>query len=110
MPQLQAEVPHPLCHQLPAFLAPGRVAAPAVGVLLGVFVCQCRLKGATMQVQRDDVRGGGGALRAVGKKEILDENRPRVAKTALFFAGSVRWPNPAGTYSPASPRDRWGTL
>ncbi len=38
MPQLQAEVPHPLRYQLPAFLSPGRVRVPAIGILFVVFI------------------------------------------------------------------------
>jgi hypothetical protein len=38
MPQLQAQVPHPLRDQLPAFLSPGRVRAPAIGILFVVFI------------------------------------------------------------------------
>ena len=38
MPQLQAEVPDPSRYQLPAFLSPGRVRAPAIGVLFVVFI------------------------------------------------------------------------
>ena len=38
MAQFQSEVPDPLRHRLPAFLSPGRVAAPSVGVLFAVFV------------------------------------------------------------------------
>jgi hypothetical protein len=55
MPHFQAQVPYPLRDYLPTLLPPGRVAAPAVRVLLSVFVCQCRLKGTTMQVQFDDI-------------------------------------------------------
>jgi len=39
------------------------VAAPTVRVLLDVFVCQCRLKGAAMQVQLDDIGSGECLLR-----------------------------------------------
>ena len=62
MPQFQPEVPDPLRDQLPAFLPPGRMATPAVGVLLDVFVGQCGLKGAAMQVQFDHIAGGESLL------------------------------------------------
>jgi hypothetical protein len=38
MPQLQAQVPDPLGHQLPALLPPGRVAAPPIGIDLLILV------------------------------------------------------------------------
>jgi len=37
-PTDSAEVPDPLRYQLPAFLSPGRVRAPAIGVLFVVFI------------------------------------------------------------------------
>jgi hypothetical protein len=38
VPQLQAEVPGPLSHDLPGFLPPGRVATPTVRLLFLIFV------------------------------------------------------------------------
>jgi hypothetical protein len=38
MPQLQAEVPHPLADELPCLLTRCALAGPAVGVLFLVFV------------------------------------------------------------------------
>jgi hypothetical protein len=38
MAQFEPDIPYPLGHDLPGFLAPGRVAAPAVRVLLVVFI------------------------------------------------------------------------
>ncbi len=64
MTQFQTEVPHPLGHQLPTFLAPGRVRAPSVGVDLLIFIRERWLKGATMQVQLDDIGGGEGVALA----------------------------------------------
>jgi hypothetical protein len=58
MSQLQSEVPHPLADELPCLLTRGRMADPSVGILFLVFISQCRFKGATMQIQRNDVRGG----------------------------------------------------
>ncbi len=72
MAQLQAKVPDPLSHALPGFLPPGRVAAPPVGILLDVFVCQYRLKGTTMQVQFDDIAGGECLLRQVREEQFVD--------------------------------------
>jgi hypothetical protein len=63
MPQFQAQVPDPLRHQLPAFLPPGRMRAPAIRVLLSSLVSQCRLKSAAMQVEFGDIGGGKRLLR-----------------------------------------------
>ncbi len=38
MAQFESQVPGPLGHDLPGELSPGRVTAPAVGILLLVFV------------------------------------------------------------------------
>ena len=38
VPQFESDIPDPLADDLPGFLSPGRVAAPAVGVLLAVFI------------------------------------------------------------------------
>jgi hypothetical protein len=38
VPQFEPQVPSPLRDHLPALLSRGRVAAPAVGVLLDVFI------------------------------------------------------------------------
>lgn len=38
MTRFESQVPDPLGHQLPALLAPGRVAAPSAGIDLLVFI------------------------------------------------------------------------
>jgi len=47
--------------------------------LLDVFICQCRLKGATMQVQLDGIGSGEGMLREIGEEEFVDDARTRDA-------------------------------
>jgi len=86
MPQFQAQVPDPLRHHLPAFLPPGRVRAPAVRVLFGVFICQRRFKGTAMQVQFDDIGGGERPLRQVGEEQFIDDARTRDPNRALLLA------------------------
>ena len=86
MPQFQAQVPHPLCDHLPALLSPGRVAAPAIGVMLLVFICKRRLKGAAMQVQLDDIAGSECLLRQIGEEEFVDDACARDANGALLLA------------------------
>ena len=58
MAKFQAEVPHPLCHELPALLPPGRMTAPAIRVDLLIFIRERRLKGPAMQIQLNDIRSG----------------------------------------------------
>jgi hypothetical protein len=70
MPQFQPQVPDPLGHHLPGELSPGRVAAPPIRILLGVFICQCRFEGAAMQVQLDHIAGGKCLLWQVGEEEL----------------------------------------
>jgi hypothetical protein len=64
MAQFEPQVPDPLRDHLPALLSPGGVAAPTIGVDLSIFVGECRLKSAAMQVQFDDVRNGERRLAA----------------------------------------------
>ena len=86
VPQLQTEVPHPLRHHLPALLSPGRVRAPAIGILFGILICQRRFKGAAMQVQFDHIGSGERLLRQVGKKEFVNDVRTRDANRTLLVA------------------------
>jgi len=73
MPQLQAQVPGPLGDDLPGFLPPGRVATPAVGILLAVFVLQGCFKGTAVQIEGNDIRSGKGALGKIGPEEFIDD-------------------------------------
>ena len=98
MPQFQAQVPDPLGDALPGFLAPGRVAAPAVGVLLSVFVCQYRLKGPAMQVEFDDIDSGNCVLWQVREEEFVDDARTPHANRALLFARRMRCHNHAAAH------------
>jgi len=55
--EFQPEIPEPLRQDLKAFLSPGRVRDPTIGVLLLVFIGEDRLKRATMQVQIEHIFG-----------------------------------------------------
>ena len=57
MPHLQAEVPDPLRNDLPALLTASGMRTPASGVLFDILIGKSRLKGAAMQIQRDDIGG-----------------------------------------------------
>src|SRR5690242_11507781 len=72
MPQFEPQVPDPLSDQLPALLAPGRVAAPSVGIDLLVFIREDRFKSATVQIQFDHIAGGEGVLREVCEEQFVD--------------------------------------
>jgi hypothetical protein len=60
------------------------VAAPAIRVDLLIFISQHRLKGPTMQIQLNDVRGGERSLRQVGEEEFVDDARTRDANWTLL--------------------------
>jgi hypothetical protein len=90
MPQFQAEVPHPLRHTLPGELSPGRVAAPPIGVDFLIPIGKRRLKGATMQIQLNDVRGGECALQQSGEEEFVNDPCARDANRALLFTSGMR--------------------
>jgi hypothetical protein len=66
----QAEIPDPLAQDLPAFLPTGGVRAPAIGVLLLIFVCEHRLNGTSMQIEIKHISGSKGPLRH-GREELL---------------------------------------
>ena len=89
MPQFQAEVPRPLRHDLPGFLSPGRVATPAVGLKLLVFILQSPFKGTTVQVKRHYIRGSEGALGKVGPEEFIDHSVPDEPDLSFLFL--PRW-------------------
>ena len=46
-------VPHPLCYALPGFLSPGGVAAPPIGIVFLILICQSK---AVMPHDADTVR------------------------------------------------------
>jgi hypothetical protein len=69
---------------LPGFLSSGRVRAPAVGVLLLVFIGQQRGVSSTMQVEGHHIGGGERVLRQLGEKEFIDHAIASVTDAALF--------------------------
>jgi hypothetical protein len=87
MSQLQAQVPHPLRHQLPALLTPDRVRAPAVGVDFLILIRERGLKGAAMQIQLDDIGSGEGLLRQVGEEEFVNDACTCDTNRTFLFAG-----------------------
>jgi hypothetical protein len=75
VPQFESQVPDPLGDQLLALLSPGRMAATAIGSDLLIFIGECRLKSATMQVQLDHIAGREGVLWQVREEQFLDNAR-----------------------------------
>ncbi len=90
MTQLQAEIPDPLTDDLPRFLPGGRMTTPAIRVLLLIFIGKHRFKGATMQVERHNIRGGERVLREVGEKEFVDHPLAGATDAALFHPSPAR--------------------
>ena len=90
MAQFESDIPDPLCHDLPALLPPGRMTAPTIGVLLVVFICQCRLEGTAMQIQFNDIRSSKCLLRQGGEEEFVDDACTRGANGTLLFGGWMR--------------------
>ena len=72
MAQLQTQIPDPLRHDLPCFLAHCSMATPAVGVLFLVFISQSIFKRATMQIQRHDITGRKRALGELRQEQFID--------------------------------------
>jgi hypothetical protein len=64
MAQLQAQVPDPLADHLPQFLSSRRVTTPAGSRLFLIFIGKGSFKGATMQIQLDDIGSGERRLAA----------------------------------------------
>ena len=103
MPQFQAEVPHPLRYHLPALLPPGGVTAPAIGVLLLVFICQSRLEGSAMQIHLDDIRSRERLLRQVREEEFVDDACTRDANADSSCCRLDGLPPPRGRARPRVP-------
>jgi len=90
MPQFQAQVPHPLRNDLPAFLTRGRLTTPAIRVLFHILVGKRRFKGTTMQIHLDDIRDGERMWWHIGEEEFVDDARTRDPNPALLVADWMR--------------------
>jgi len=80
--QFQTEIPYPLAHNLPPFLAAWGMRAPTVRVLLLVLIGEDGLKGAAMQIQVKHILGGERLGRHRGVENLVD---PRVAQRVAPF-------------------------
>src|SRR5262245_49201513 len=87
MPQLQTQVPHPLADDTPCLLTASGVTTPTIRVDLLIFVSQRRFKGATMEIQFDDIRSGESLLRQRGEEKFIDDTRTRDANRTLLVTG-----------------------
>jgi hypothetical protein len=67
--------------------APGRVAAPAIRVLLPILIGKRRLKSAAMQIQLDDIGGGERLLGQVGEEEFVHNARARNPNGTFLLGG-----------------------
>jgi hypothetical protein len=107
VPQFESQVPDPLGYQLPALLSPGHMAAPAIGIDLLIFIGECRLKSATMQVQLDHIAGREGVLRQGREEEFVDDARTCDAYRTLLLPGGMRGHDHATGLALGSHRDLW---
>jgi hypothetical protein len=73
------------------------VRAPPIGVLFPILIGKRWLKGAAMQIQLNDVRGGECLLRQGGEEEFVDDPCSGDPNGTLLVAGRMR-----GHYHPAS--------
>jgi len=87
MPQLQAQVPHPLAHDTPGLLTVSGVTTPPIGVDLLIFVRKLRFKGTAMQIQFDNVGSGEGLLWQGRPEQLVDHPCACDAHRTLLVAG-----------------------
>jgi hypothetical protein len=66
------------------------VATPSIGVDLLVFIRESRLKGATVEVQLNDIASGECLLREVGKEQLVDDARACDPNGTFLFACGMR--------------------
>src|SRR5438105_2427268 len=71
-----------ICH---ASWEAGRMRAPAIGVLLLIFIGKHRSKGPTMQVEGHHIGGRECLLREMREKELVDNALAGVPDAALFL-------------------------
>jgi hypothetical protein len=76
------------------------MAAPPIGILLDVFVCQCRLKGTAMQVQLEHIASGERVLWQICEEEFVHNTCACYPnRTLLLPAGCVATTTRQGTPS-----------
>jgi len=97
MSQFESEVPGPLRHNKPAFLAPGGMRAPAVRLLFLVFIREHGLKRATMEIQSHHISRGERAWRQGGGEQLVDTLPTRGPD---FYRGI--WSFPCGNDDPCA--------
>jgi hypothetical protein len=55
LPKCEAQIPHPLPHNLPEFLSTLGVGTPSVRIAFDIFICQHRLECPTSMVEVQDI-------------------------------------------------------
>ncbi len=105
MAQFESQVPGPLRDHLPAFLPPGRMTAPAVWVLLLVFIGEDRGVSPAMQVQLDHIAGGEGVLWQIREEQFVDHPCACHPNGTLLLSGRMRGHDHAAGHSLGSYRN-----
>ena len=113
----RADAPIPGGDSTPIARPPASTPAPRPselhqrsGSMLVILVCQRRLKGATMQVEFDDISSGEGLLRQVREEEFVDDARTRDANGALLFACWMGCHHHAAGHTLGSHRHFWAVV
>lgn len=70
--EFQTEIPHPLREDLPEFLSASGMRAPAIRVLLGVFVRKNGFKGSSMQIEVQHIFRAESGEWESGDKQFVD--------------------------------------
>src|SRR5581483_3166269 len=78
-----------LPHDLPGFLSPGGVAAPAVGLKLFVFIFQGSFKSPTVHGKGDHIGSSEGTLEQSSPEEFIHHSVPNDPNLPFLFL--LRW-------------------
>jgi hypothetical protein len=71
--EFQAKVPDPLAHDLPKFLPTRGVRAPAIRILLHIFIGEHGFKRPAMQIQVQHIFGGKSGSGQPGDEQLEDD-------------------------------------
>lgn len=88
MLQFETEVPDPLCQNKPELLAPGRVRAPAVRILLLISITKHALERSPMQIQIHHIGRSACSWWQSGVEQLVDDPATCGANRG---GGSGRW-------------------
>jgi hypothetical protein len=72
MPQFETEVPDPLREDLPKLLTPGGMRAPAIRILLLIFITEYALERSPVQIESHDIGRRERSLRQGCVEQLVD--------------------------------------